>query len=274
MTDANIINSVYPVSCLIIPPNRACAMIERRTMLESNPPIPTKKPITVLSKRSLHNLAYLVSSSPVKFSSFITLTYGKVFPHSGQESKAHLNVFLTWLRRKYKKPQYVWFLEFQKDRGAPHYHILLDIKCPGLTGRKKGATAWCRVAAMDKETEELNQPMFDKMMLVHNFEGAEKRRMWQPARSENGLRHYAVKYACKSGQKVVPENFQNVGRFWGSSRGVRVPEEQLTRIPLCEWMAREILISIGRADVAAWDVLPKHVYGEFADKALAAWRSD
>ena len=39
-------------------------------------------------------------------------------------------------------------------------------------------------------------------------------------RKPKGARNYAVKYAQKCRQKEVPENYENVGRFWGHSRGI------------------------------------------------------
>lgn len=39
-------------------------------------------------------------------------------------------------------------------------------------------------------------------------------------RSLEGGRRYAVKYAMKMRQKVVPETYRNVGRFWGCTRDV------------------------------------------------------
>lgn len=43
---------------------------------------------------------------------------------------------------------------------------------------------------------------------------------WSNEKKTNGLRHYAVKYASKMYQKSVPEEYQNVGRFWGRSKNV------------------------------------------------------
>jgi len=40
-------------------------------------------------------------------------------------------------------------------------------------------------------------------------------------RKEHGARNYAVKYAFKMKQKMVPAAYQNVGRFWGNSRDVK-----------------------------------------------------
>lgn len=41
------------------------------------------------------------------------------------------------------------------------------------------------------------------------------------ARSTDGAKHYAVKYAMKMRQKRVPKLYRNVGRFWGHSRRVK-----------------------------------------------------
>lgn len=77
--------------------------------------------IVKFSKRSAKRLRHVIRNSEDTWKVFITLTYPENFPCNGKETKAHLNAFLQYLRRKGIK--YAWVLEFQ-SRGAPHYHII------------------------------------------------------------------------------------------------------------------------------------------------------
>jgi len=43
-------------------------------------------------------------------------------------------------------------------------------------------------------------------------------------KSTERLYHYLYNYVAKSKQKVAPEGFEDVGRFWGSSRNLLVYE--------------------------------------------------
>jgi len=57
----------------------------------------------------------------------LTLTYPNEFPMDGELVKKQLHNFLAWLR--YYDCRYIWLLEFQ-ERGAPHFHILVDKNIP------------------------------------------------------------------------------------------------------------------------------------------------
>ncbi len=255
MLDPKIISTCYPVSRVRLAPNKSGLEMERKSMLQGKPLESKRGKVRGLSGRSLHNLAFLATTSRVKFSSFLTLTYGQEFPTCGKESKAHLNRFLVWLRGQEvggDKVEYIWFLEFQR-RNAPHYHILLNREQPAKELRDKAARVWCKIGATSEQ-------QYGLMLAVHSYDKCEEKRMWQAAKSEDGLRRYAVKYACKRKQKTVPESFLNVGRFWGASRGVRAQDEKWPESPMNEEMFRELLTDVGRGDIAEWEVLPKHIY--------------
>lgn len=82
-----------------------------------------------------------------------------------------------------------WFLEFQ-DRGAPHFHLL----CTGYMPHQAVATAWVRATG---GLADLNA--------ATNVVGVQE-----------GHGAYALKaYGPKVKQKVVPDGFTHVGRFWG-----------------------------------------------------------
>jgi hypothetical protein len=65
-------------------------------------------------------------------------------------------------------------------------------------------------------------------------------------RKPDGAARYCLKYAYKCEQKAVPEQYRNVGRFWGCSRDV-TPEKPRV-IELSELEIRGIL--------ADWDYCP------------------
>jgi hypothetical protein len=163
--------------------------------------------ITEFSKASRKRLAFVASNSPVDFTTMVTLTYPSEYPRDGAEVKRDLRAFLDYCRRVWDKPEYLWFLEFQK-RGAPHVHLLLDIPWPGDRERVNRmrlgvAAAWYRQVASGDEK--------------HFYAGTSTEKLRNP----DGGKRYAVKYAMKMKQKAVPPDYWHCGRFWGHSRGVK-----------------------------------------------------
>lgn len=174
-----------------------------------------KSDIEELSVESRKRLAFTASNSSCAWQSMITLTYGNEFPQNGRQVKRDLNLFLSALRYRIAGVRYLWFLEFQR-RGAPHVHILLSTGFDELVfGHLVGKWITLASAYAESDVSEENIRKFNRHLRedgVYDF--------WQNARSERGLSHYAVKYATKTEQKVVPGNYQSVGRFWGASRGL------------------------------------------------------
>jgi len=163
----------------------------------------TRTTITQLSEKSRRRLAFTASNANADFSTMLTITYPKVYPRSGKEVKRHLNAFLTDLRRIFPKVKYLWFLEFQK-RGAPHFHILIDYHLIELEPCRIWASqAWARIVNSGDEK--------------HVLAGIN----WRHVRDKDGAARYAIKYSMKPHQKWVPKDYQDVGRFWGTSRGVK-----------------------------------------------------
>ena len=128
----------------------------------------------------------------------ITLTYPENHTNDGKLVKSHLNRFLTALRRKRENLKYFWFLEFQWN-GSPHFHIFLSTKFIEMDWV---ALQWFDIVGSED--------------IKHLEAGTRTERV----RKEKGGRHYAVKYACKCWQKIVPQRYQDVGRFWGHSYGI------------------------------------------------------
>lgn len=136
----------------------------------------------------------------------ITLTYPYEYTSDGEKVKDHLNAFLQYLRRR--KVRYCWILEFQR-RGAPHFHILVSDYVP----KDEIALRWYKIVGSDDE---------DHLRAGTRVEGVKG-----GYGGKEKLIRYLFSYLKKGNQKDVPEEYQNVGRFWGSTRGIL---KEVTRI--------------------------------------------
>jgi hypothetical protein len=125
----------------------------------------------------------------------IGLTYPNSFPMDGLLVKKQLHKFLGWLR--YHGYRYLWVLEFQ-IRHAPHFHFLID----KYIDEEKVRKYWYELVNSG-DTKHLKR-------------GAKV----EPIRSKGGVAHYMTGYLEKDKQKVVPPEYQKVGRFWGHSDGL------------------------------------------------------
>lgn len=165
------------------------------------PPDRTQTKIDHFSKKSRRRLQFVsINNSDVLISQF-ALTYHDRLPADGKECKKHLNTFLTWLKRNYPEVRYLWILEFQ-SRGAPHYHLFFNVK-PDRTMQYKMALHWNKVTRSGYQHLEFHNHK-------NNFID------W-----DMGSGSYLTKYLDKTSQKFVPENYSNVGRFWGHSRELK-----------------------------------------------------
>ena len=151
--------------------------------------------IIKFSKKSSKRLRHVVRNSEDTWKVFITLTYPENFPCDGRQTKAHLNVFLQWLRRQGIK--YIWVLEFQL-RGAPHYHIIASDYIP----KAELSERWYKIVGSKDER--------------HLRTGTQI----QSIKSKRHLYGYLSNYIKKLHQKSVPAEFLSVGRFWGASRNL------------------------------------------------------
>ncbi|ALC16661.1 hypothetical protein DSOUD_1889 [Desulfuromonas soudanensis] len=150
-----------------------------------------------------------VNAFPALVSQF-GLTYHDQWPVDGRTSKAHLNAWLTAVRRIIPGVGYLWLLEFQK-RNAPHYHVFLTVP-PDEETRLKLAEAWCRITS----------PGDAKALRFH-----QDQRNW--ITWDMGTGSYLCKYLDKEAQKAIPDGYHGFGRFWGNSRGL---EPEPVEIPL------------------------------------------
>lgn len=128
-----------------------------------------------------------------KMNVVVHLTYPNEFPMDGSIVKKHLHSFLDWMsKRDYKN---AWVLEFQ-IRGAPHFHIMIDKEIP-----------WQDVADRWYKIVDSKDPK-------HLRAGTSV----EAIRSKGGMAVYMVGYLNKNKQKIVPDEYKKVGRFWGYSK--------------------------------------------------------
>lgn len=154
-----------------------------------------------LSRRALKRLAFVASNTDVEFGVMVTLTYPKNYSNDGKEVKYHLKKVIQGLKRKFDC-SYLWWLEFQK-RGAPHFHILLSIHKYSKEDISWLAGFWYKIVGSGDGKHLRAGTRIEKV------------------RKQGGARNYVVKYAQKTYQKVVPDKYRNVGRFYGYSRDVK-----------------------------------------------------
>ena len=94
-----------------------------------------------------------------------------------------------------------------------------------------------------------------KMFRVHIHPSA-----WELIRSQDGAARYALKYATKPHQKKVPEDFQDVGRFWGCSRDIsRSAREIVDDVDCGEYDVRYYAAVRGR-DMSTYPELPGNIW--------------
>jgi hypothetical protein len=256
------INSLFPVIGLAN--FGGGVIIKRQSLLELNRRIYNHKRgiVKVLSRRSLNKLALLVRSSGVKWRSVLTLSYGVNYPLDGKIAKRHLNAFLVAMKREFGAFEYFWVLEFQ-GRGAVHFHLACTLPEPDIVDRQKFARIWTRISVeldtdycslLEKEKSPEYHQVFNTRKTGYNVHVHSK--SWEAVKSQDGMGRYLAKYANKLKQKNVPKHYQNVGRFWGVSRGVKLPDPK--HFFGSDQQIREALRFAGR-DVGKWECLPQIV---------------
>ena len=156
--------------------------------------------VTGFSPRSGVRMRRYLRECLPEYREMVTLTYPGFFETNGKAVKEHLRRFLQELRREYIRQHSddgrhssFWFLEFQ-SRGAPHFHIFTTWS----PNKEWVASTWYRIV----NSEDIR----------HLHAGTRVEFLKQ---GRAGTISYASKYAAKAEQKEVPENYKNVGRFWG-----------------------------------------------------------
>lgn len=163
---------------------------------------PTKSAIKEFSYKSQRNCKFMFDAASRDMSTAICLTYPLELREEldGRKIKKHLKAFLlAYLRKFGLQGRFIWVLEFQKNQN-PHFHLLTDCKEDMKTQREFIAARWFKIVGSGLE-KALNAGT-----------SCEK------VKSQAGVASYMASYLKKADQKKVPENFHNVGRFWGGSK--------------------------------------------------------
>lgn len=217
------------------------AVVKRRaTPSEEPPPRGDRKPIKYLSSKARSKMLYTISVTEVEFKTILTLTYPKIYPMDGTIVKDHLRRMVQEIRRIWKVEVF-WFIEFQL-RGAPHFHIFTTDTEINDRSRRRMASTWARVIGLRDDGRYMGVygneriDMNVDVVSVHSHE-----RAWERIRSSEGCVRYAAKYALKTEQKFVPLCYQDVGRFWGCSAGVRRAIKPVGSMPVTYEVLQEIL---------------------------------
>lgn len=171
----------------------------------------TKACIKEFSYKSQRNCKFMFDSASRDLSTAITLTYPIELRESldGRLIKKHFKAFiLAYLRKFGLTGRYIWVLEFQKNRN-PHFHLVTDCKADIKIQRDFVASRWFKIV--------------DSGLEKHFRAGTS----CEVVRSQVGVASYMASYLQKAHQKEVPENFHNVGRFWGGSRNAFEVEKEV-----------------------------------------------
>lgn len=275
MLTAEQVDSLYGIKKIIFYRNGLVVERGQRFPMKRFQPVP-RKGVYEMSKKSKLLLTHIVANSEIKFSSMFTLTYGDFFiPYDGKELKRQTNVFLTSFRKRFDC-EYVWFLEFTK-RGRPHLHVITTV-LPNEWDKVWLAEKWAKISVTDyharllnkntPETHQIEKPIdqwvvkdeANKVKKVHSH-----KKCWEAIYKVDGAQRYCLKYASKEEQKLLPIGFENVGRFWGTSRLVKpVP---LATLLINETMTEEqVRAVIAETFVGQFELIPKYIFQNDAVK--------
>lgn len=257
--DPAVFNVVNPIVSITAYKN-GCITVNRENRLQYKIPYSPRETISGFSNKSRQRLALIAKETRVEMITFITLTYGVNFPHSGLEVKRQLKIFLRTMTKYFGGFDYLWFFEFQK-RGAPHIHMATNLDIPTDEDRSLMSKVW--VDASQDLYNWLYSSLRTKRLLQvreasYRFHCREEQ--WEPIRAKEGLARYALKYALKTEQKTPPAWFRDVGRFWGTSRRTR--DLRGTTVPMTEDNLR-LLLAKHRDGLAEWDILPTIIFDVF-----------
>lgn len=166
-----------------------------------NDELPKRGDVKEFSARSRGRLLFSAFNASCDWYAFAVLTYPNEFPNDGVKVKRDIKVLCQWMVEKYGV-KFLWGIEFQ-ERGAPHVNLLIDKYIPkGLL-----AIRWFQIVGSGD---------FNHLKAGTRIEECQS--------GDQAAGYMAAAYSAKkSAQKTVPPGFENVGRFWGISRGLVKP---------------------------------------------------
>lgn len=164
-----------------------------------------KTAIFRFSESSARRLNVVARNSGRFIKSQVCLTFHNTWPVDGVQVKAIFHNFLVKISKLFPVDlYYLWCLEFQ-ERNAPHFHFYSSIP-PTWENQALIIDAWVSSAKLSNDPTSVWWHMRDENFFA-----------WKMSAGS-----YLVKeYIAKSSQKQVPEQYKNVGRFWGHSRNMK-----------------------------------------------------
>lgn len=161
---------------------------------------------------------------------FVTLTYPKVWPKSGDKIKRDLDVFIKRWRRRYGRSFCVWKLEEQK-RGAPHYHLLIFTKDADGHDRQRLnewiAEDWPEIIFQDKSQWEwtdglrTKQPTRKDKKKAKSVTSRKESVEYVADLHDDRIMDYVMKYSAKRGKHFT---CVQCGKSWGENKHDRCPD--------------------------------------------------
>jgi len=212
-----------------------------------------RQAITEFSPQSRFRLLHWVKNCEVDFKSMLTLTYPAEFPTNGRRVKGHFKALRKRLLRRFPQFRGIWWLEFQL-RGAPHFHILSNIDlrdCGDLLELRRRD----RVCYVNKEIWLWLSRAWFEIVASGDQKHLRAGSCWEVIDNEDGAIRYAAAHASKPKQKQVPEDFQNVGRFWGGI-GIKMPTGrgiEASTYDVFDVVGLDAMSSRGRVKKYLWD---------------------
>lgn len=146
------------------------------------------------SYKSARRMRLVLEDTCDTWEAFSVLTYPKEFPCDGRKVKRDIKAVKQFLVRQGHKDIF-WGIEFQR-RGAPHINLLLSKE----VDKDLLAAAWYRIVGSGDPKH------------LKAGTGIAK------VRKKENIASYIIGYVSKQWQKDVPEEYKNVGRFWGCTR--------------------------------------------------------
>lgn len=190
----------YEKTVTAIRRRREIVVFEKGTPLLMTSLIPKRGIVTEFSKSSSARLRRTVNNTWCNWRAMWTMTY-RTTPEDGAQVKGDMRKLWERLRRKgyLEANAIIWWIEFQA-RGAAHIHCLTT----GWLDKQWLATNWADITDGDAR-------VCTRVEALRNPDAAGA---------------YAAKYASKKEQKIAPDWFGPVGRWWGYV-GTRPKIEQM-----------------------------------------------